>query len=307
MDFNDNARIDASEIEDRRGQGGGGGMLGSLPGGALTAGGGGLGIVAVIVVVLVQVLGGGGGTAAYQGPDPSATGPVQVSECRTGADAQKRADCRIAAIANSVQDYWAGALAAKRIRYTESDTVLFTSTTSSGCGQATADMGPFYCPTDSKVYLDLSFFSDMLVGKLGAEGGPFAEAYVVAHEYGHHVQDLQGTMSRAARLGSQGATSGSVRLELQADCYAGVWGHHATTTRDADGNTLISNLTQDDISRAIDSASAVGDDRIQKETSGQVTPESWTHGSSAERRKWFMTGYRSGTMDHCNTFAAGAL
>jgi predicted metalloprotease len=307
MDFNENARIDSSEVEDRRGQSGGGGVLGSLPGGALTAGGGGLGIVGIIIVVLFQVLGGGGGTAAYQGPDPSATGPVKVSECKTGADAEKRADCRITAIANSVQDYWAGELPTKKIKYTESDTVLFTSATSSGCGQATSDMGPFYCPTDKKVYLDLGFFSDMLEGKLGAEGGPFAEAYVVAHEYGHHVQDLQGTMAKAVRLGSQGATSGSVRLELQADCYAGVWGHHATTTKDADGNILITNLTQDDINRAIDSASAVGDDRIEKETSGQVTPESWTHGSSAQRQKWFMTGYKSGAMADCNTFAANAL
>ena len=306
MDFNQNARIDSSEVEDRRGQSGGG-VLSSLPGGALTAGGGGLGIIGVIVVVLFQVLGGGGGTTAYQGPDPSATGPVQVSACKTGADATARTDCRITAIANSVQAYWTGALKAKHIAYTESDTVLFTSSTTSGCGQATSDMGPFYCPTDKKVYLDLDFFADMLQGKLGAEGGPFAEAYVVAHEYGHHVQDLQGTMSKASALGSQGAKSGSVRLELQADCYAGVWGHHATTTKDADGNVLITRLTQDDVNRAIDSASAVGDDRIEKETSGQVTPESWTHGSSAQRQKWFMTGYTSGNMDDCNTFAANAL
>ena len=306
MDFNQNARIDSSEIEDRRGQSGGGGVLSSIPGGALTAGGGGLGIVGIIVVVLFQVLSGGGGTA-YQGPDPSNTGPVQVSQCQTGADAAKRTDCRVAAIANSVQAFWSAELKTKGITYTEADTVLFTSSTSSGCGQATSDMGPFYCPTDKKVYLDLGFFSDMLQNKLGAEGGPFAEAYVVAHEYGHHVQDLQGTMTTAARLGSQGAKSGSVRLELQADCYAGVWGHHATTTKDADGNILISDLSQDDINRAIDAASAVGDDRIEKETSGQVTPESWTHGSSAERQKWFMTGYTTGNMNSCNTFAANAI
>ena len=307
MDFNENARIDSSEIEDRRGQGGGGGVLGSLPGGALTAGGGGLGIVGIIIVVLFQVLG-GGGTAAYQGPGPerdrTGQGRPSARPARTPRSAPTAGSprsptaCRTTGRVNCP---------AKRIKYTESDTVLFTSATSSGCGQATSDMGPFYCPTDKKVYLDLGFFSDMLEGKLGAEGGPFAEAYVVAHEYGHHVQDLQGTMAKAARLGSQGATSGSVRLELQADCYAGVWGHHATTTKDADGNILITNLTQDDINRAIDSASAVGDDRIEKETSGQVTPESWTHGSSAQRQKWFMTGYKSGNMADCNTFAANAL
>jgi uncharacterized protein len=303
MDFNDNANIDASQVEDRRGQSGGG-VLSSLPGGMLTAGGGGLGIVAVIVVVLLQVLGGGSGnnfTAAD--PDPSGTGAVQVSSCKTGADANARADCRIAAIANSVQAYWSVELPKRGVKYTESNTVIFTSSTSSGCGQASAAMGPFYCPTDKLVYLDLSFFNDMLEGQLGAKGGSFAEAYVIAHEYGHHVQDLLGTMTKAQRLGSTGATSGSVRLELQADCYAGVWGNHATTTKDANGNTLITNLTQDDIDRAIDAAEAVGDDRIQQESQGSVNPEQWTHGSAAERKKWFMIGYQSGDMTKCDTFS----
>ncbi|MEP6852422.1 MAG: neutral zinc metallopeptidase, partial [bacterium] len=188
MDFNDNASIDSSQVEDRRGQGGGG--FGGLPGGALTAGGGGLGIIGVIVVIVLQLAGGGGGSGfSAADPDPSQTGPVQVSQCRTGADADKRADCRITAVANSVQDYWAKELPRRGKRYTEADTVIFTSSTSSGCGQATKDIGPFYCPTDKKVYLDLTFFSDMLSGQLGAEGGPFAEAYVIAHEYGHHIQD----------------------------------------------------------------------------------------------------------------------
>lgn len=305
MDFNDNASIDASQIEDRRGQGGGGGgggILGGLPGGALTAGGGGLGLIGVVVVVLLQVLGGGASGPSGANPDPAGTGPVQVSQCRTGADANRQADCRITAVANSVQAYWAAELARRKVRYTESDTVLFTSSTSSGCGQASKDMGPFYCPTDKKVYLDLSFFQDMLHNQLGAEGGPFAEAYVIAHEYGHHVQDLLGTMSQANRLGAKGATSGSVRLELQVDCYAGVWGNHATTTRDANGNVLIQNLTRDDINRAINAADAVGDDRIQQQSQGSVNPESWTHGSAAEREKWFSTGLKTGNLDQCDTF-----
>ncbi len=315
MDFNDNASIDTSQIEDRRGQGGGGGGFGGggfgggslggggFPGGAMAAGGGGLGLIAVIVVVLFQVIGGGASGTPASNPDPGGTGPVQVSACRTGADANRQADCRITAVANSVQEYWAQELPKHNVRYTESDTVLFTSSTSSGCGQATKDAGPFYCPTDKKVYLDLSFFQDMLQNQLGAEGGPFAEAYVIAHEYGHHVQDLLGTMTKAGRLGAKGATSGSVRLELQADCYAGVWANHATTTTDANGNVLIQNLTQDDVNRAINAADAVGDDRIQQESQGSVNPEQWTHGSAAEREKWFKIGRSSGSMTSCDTFS----
>ena len=307
MDFNDNAGIDSSQVEDRRGRsGGGGGVLSSLPGGLATAGGGGLGIVGVVVFVLFQLLSGGGSGFTAADPDPSSTGSVQISTCRSGADANARADCRITAIANSVQAFWAVELPKHKVGYTESDTVIFTSSTTSGCGQASSDMGPFYCPTDKKVYLDLSFFKDMLQGQLGAEGGSFAEAYVIAHEYGHHIQDLLGTMATAQKLGSTGATSGSVRLELQADCYAGVWGNHATTTTDANGNALIENLTQDDINRAIDAAEAVGDDRIQQETQGRVNPEQWTHGSAAERKKWFTVGFQSGDPSRCTTFS-GAL
>ena len=308
MDFNDNASIDNSEVEDRRGQGGGGGMLSGLPGGALTAGGGGLGLIGIIIVVILQLAGGGsgGGGSAISGvgADTGAPATGATSQCSSGADARAREDCRILLIQESIQNFWGTELPqVKNVTYTKSKIVLFTSSTTSGCGQASSDMGPFYCPIDKKVYLDLSFFSDMLQKQLGAQGGTFAEAYVVAHEYGHHVQDLLGIMTKANKMGGQGPNSGSVRLELQADCYAGVWGNHAATTRDANGNTLISNITTDDVSRAIDAAQSVGDDRIQQETQGRVSPEQWTHGSAAERKKWFTTGYTTGDMNKCDTFS----
>ena len=166
-------------------------------------------------------------------------------------------------------------------------------------------MGPFYCPTDKHVYLDTTFFKDMLEGQLGAKGGPFSQAYVLAHEYGHHVQDLLGTMSKVRT--QQGRNSDAVRLELQADCYAGIWTKHATTADDAGGEPYILDLTQDDINRALDAAAAVGDDRIQRKTSGRVDPDSWTHGSAESRMRWFSTGLSKGTLEACDTFSARTL
>ena len=167
-------------------------------------------------------------------------------------------------------------------------------------------MGPFYCPADKYVYIDSTFFDDMLEKDLGAEGGDFAEAYVVAHEYGHHVQDLLGTMAKAQSR-ETGPTSPSVRLELQADCYAGVWAHSATTVEDENGEVFITDITEDDIRRAIDAATAVGDDRIQQRTQGHVNEEQWTHGSAEERVRWFTRGYQEGTLDSCDTFSASSL
>jgi predicted metalloprotease len=195
--------------------------------------------------------------------------------------------------------------AQSRAPYTESVTTLFSGEVSTGgCGDATSAVGPFYCPADDTVYIDTTFFDAMLEGQLGATGGDFAEAYVIAHEYGHHVQDILGTMDRVR--GGTGADSDAVKLELQADCYAGMWAKYATTVEDASGEVFILELTQDDIAEAIDAAEAVGDDRIQERVEGQVRPETWTHGSAAERREWFMTGYQRGTLDACDTFN-GAL
>jgi predicted metalloprotease len=185
--------------------------------------------------------------------------------------------------------------------------VLFSQAVNTGCGMADSAVGPFYCPGDRKVYLDLTFFGT-LQRDFGAEGGPFAQAYVVAHEYGHHVQNLLGTMNKVSRNSRPGADSPSVRLELQADCYAGVWSHHATTVPTANGQPLIVELTQQDINDALDAAARIGDDYIQSELGGgRVNPDAFTHGSSAQRQRWFGTGYEAGDPARCNTFDARDL
>ncbi|MDQ6874968.1 MAG: neutral zinc metallopeptidase [Actinomycetota bacterium] len=283
MTFNDNVSLDTSQVQDRRG-------LGRIPGGGLTVGGGGLGVVGLIIALLLGVnpLSGGGPSQQAAAPSDLAT------RCRTGADANRDEDCRIVGVVNSVQKYWAGELRG----YTPAPTEFFSGSVDTGCGPATAEVGPFYCPTDDHVYLDLGFFAD-LRSKFGAKGGPFAQAYVVAHEYGHHIQDLVGTTGKVGN-DRQGPQSGSVRLELQADCFAGVWARHAVETG------FFSRLTDQNIADGLDAAAAVGDDRIQREFQGRVNREAWTHGSSAQRQHWFTVGYQAGEPARCNTFS-GAI
>jgi predicted metalloprotease len=300
MQFDDDAALDTSEVQDNRG-----GALGGLPGGGKTLGGGVVGILVLIASVVFGVdpglLSGSDSTTSSNAGARSGTGSGDLAaDCRTGADANSKEECRIVAVVDSVQAFWKQTETAAGKSYTQAPTWLFTGSVNTGCGNATSEVGPFYCSADDKVYLDLGFF-DELSSKFGAKGGPFAEAYVIAHEYGHHIQDLSGTISRGS---GQGRTSGSVKLELQADCYAGVWAHHATTTPDpASGKPLITELTQDDINLGLDAAAAVGDDRIQEKYQGKVTPDTWTHGSAAQRQQWFSTGYKSGTVGACNTFA----
>jgi predicted metalloprotease len=294
MQFDDDGRLDTSEVQDRRGS--------RLPGGRATVGGGLVGLVALLLGLFFGTDEFGLSSDGSDSPTASASSAAQVQQhCRTGRDANTQQDCRIVAVVNSVQDYWRGEFQRRRGSYTPASTVLFTDQVSTACGRATSAVGPFYCPGDRKVYLDLGFF-DELRTKFGATGGPFAQAYVVAHEYGHHVQNLTGTLGRA-QDGRTGQNSNAVKVELQADCYAGVWARHATRTpEESTGRPLITSLTDADIQDGLDAAAAVGDDRIQERYQGRVTPESWTHGSAAQRQQWFYTGYRSGDMGQCDTF-----
>ncbi|MFF9071488.1 neutral zinc metallopeptidase [Streptomyces sp. NPDC014735] len=295
MQFDDDADLDTSEVQDVRGS--------RIPGGAATVGGGVVGLIVLVVGLFLGIrpdqLGLSSGDS---GTTATASSPAQVEQsCRTGQDANTRDDCRTVAVVNSLQDFWTQEFQRQGEQYSKARTTLFTDRVNTACGSATSAVGPFYCPADRKVYLDLGFFEELRT-KFGSSGGPFSQAYVVAHEYGHHVQNLAGTLGRT-QDGRTGADSNSVRVELQADCYAGVWAHHATSTPDKrTGRPLITSLTQADIRDGLDAAEAVGDDRIQEKFQGRVTPESWTHGSAAQRQQWFTTGYRTGDMGKCNTF-----
>ncbi|HEY3715399.1 MAG TPA: neutral zinc metallopeptidase [Jatrophihabitantaceae bacterium] len=302
MSFNPNAKLDPSQVEDA-------GRGSSLGGRGIAVGGGGLGIVGIIVYLALTALTGGsvaGGLGDLSGQAVGQGGSAAtLSECKTGADANRLEACRAVGYVNSVQAWWKTEFAAGGKSYTPATTVFFEDSTNTGCGPATTDVGPFYCPADKHVYIDLGFFQE-LHDKFGATAGSFAQGYVLAHEYGHHVQDLLGIESQVRTR--QGPTSDSVRLELQADCFAGVWAKHATEPG-ADGSpALISEITTDDFDRALDAASRIGDDWIQKNLGGgTVQQDKFTHGSSAQRKKWLTTGYQTGDPNSCDTFSASNL
>jgi predicted metalloprotease len=297
--FNPNAPLDRSQVEDVRGGGGVGGGFGGFGGRGMLLGGGGIGSVVLLVIYLLLSNGTGlSNTSGVQDPNVVAQQSGGLQHCNTGADANKYEDCRIVGYVDSIQKFWSDQLTQSGRQYQPAKTVLFSGQASTGCGTASSAVGPFYCPQDQLVYLDLGFFQDLQT-KFGAKGGSLAEGYVVAHEYGHHVQDLTGLLS--SNTGQQGASGSSVRTELQADCYAGVWANHAASTG------FLQPLTSADISQALDAAAAVGDDRIQKETQGRVSPETWTHGSAAQRDRWFSTGYQKGDPAACDTFRATNL
>ena len=286
MQYNKNVRLDHSQVT-----GGGGGA------GRIAVGGGvGIGILLFVLSQLfgVDLTGLAGGGQSEARPDSDA-----YAHCQTGADIETYRDCRWVAYTNSIQNYWDQAYSGYQVTQTRT----FSDQVSTACGTATSAVGPFYCPADSYVYLDTTFF-DQLINQLGAQGGDAAEAYVIAHEYGHHIQNLTGVLEQVQRAGQQtGPDSPQVRLELQADCYAGVWFKHVVN----DPTGPIATVTQDDLNRAIDAALAVGDDRIQQRVQGRVNPDAWTHGSSENRKRWLATGYNTGDPNACNTFTATQL
>lgn len=294
MTFNDNARIDSSRVTRRRGGAGGG----------IAIGGGAGGIVIVLLFLLMQFLGGGDATSALNGlgndTQDQTTDQDFAASCTTGAQANASADCRVAGTIQSLDDYWADAMPGLGKQLTLPGIVVFDNSTQSACGMASGATGPFYCPTDQTIYLDTAFFGE-LESKYGSSGGPLAQMYVVAHEYGHHIQHELGVFE-VANTSKTGANSDSVKVELMADCLAGVWAGHAATTQDADGVTLIEPLTDQDVNDALSAAAAVGDDRIQEQATGHVDESAFTHGSAEQRQAAFTTGYTKGTATACDTF-----
>jgi uncharacterized protein len=271
----------SNNVEDRRGI--------SLRGGAI---GGGAVLIAVVAALLgappglVRALLGGGGT-------------TQEETSRTPTPAEEKAADFVKVVLGSTEDVWSTVLPIEGPEYQPPRLVLFTDMVESACGNASSAVGPFYCPPDHRVYLDLGFFAE-LSQRFGAPGD-FAQAYVVAHEIGHHVQNLMGISSKVAnarsRVSREEANQISVRTELQADCLAGVWAFHANRTRHL--------LEPGDAEEGLRAAAAIGDDTLQKAARGRVVPESFTHGSSAQRVRWFKTGMKSGQIRDCDTFAAG--
>ncbi|MBA3744530.1 MAG: neutral zinc metallopeptidase [Sporichthya sp.] len=293
MKFDDNS-VDASGVRDRRGRGG-----------AAAIGGGGVGIVGLVIYVLISVLGGGSGV------DPSllfpSDGSVQsqaddsgdlATRCNTEGAIERDDDCYLVKVYNEINEVWTADFTGQGETYERPALTFFESAVSTGgCGRASSQVGPFYCPGDRSIYIDIGFLAQ-LQQEFGA-AGRYAQAYILAHEAGHHLQTLLGTeqeMRDAQRSSKKDANALSVAFELQADCYAGVWSRLA----DDAGNVSVGEA---EVKQAQAAAAAVGDDRIQEKSTGRVDPESWTHGSAAQREKWFTTGRSSGDLDACNTFA----
>jgi len=276
------------------GLGGGGGI-------PIPMGGGIGGIVLVIIIfVVVQFLGGGGlgGSLGGLGGGTSGGGQGPLTSLDPADDEVQFVN----AVTVDLQTFWSERFSAAGKQYPETRTVVFSDQTSTGCGVASSATGPFYCPADQNVYLDLGFF-DELSRRFGAPGD-FAQAYVIAHEYGHHVQDALGIMNQVQQeQTSSNANDLSIRLELQADCLAGVWAHSVWANPD---QADVESITEADVQEGINAAQSVGDDRIQQQSTGSINEKTWTHGSAAQRAKWFNTGFKQGTTESCDTFAAAS-
>ena len=299
MDINEDAQIDTDQISDQRSGGG----LAGLP---IPIGG--RGLVGTIITIVALLVGGGVGfNAMTGGPGQEGDNSTLREACSTANPNRfERTDCRNALYVNSIQDYWRDALPQTfGARYRQARTVFFAQAVNTGCGAADSGVGPFYCPADSQIYIDLTFY-DELANRFGAPGA-FAQPYVLAHEYGHHIQNLLGTsdqVRRAQQRDPSNANAYSVALELQADCFAGVWTRHAAETTDASGRPLFTRITQQDIQQALQAAAAVGDDAIQRRAGGAVNESQFTHGSSAQRQQWFTRGFQNGDGRACNTFGS---
>ncbi|MDY6054287.1 neutral zinc metallopeptidase [Micrococcus sp.] len=311
MTFNSNVQIDAGRAR----RGGGGGM-----GRGVAIGGGG-GLLALLLAIFAPGwadqlgvdTGAGSGMGQYRQQYPTGGGStLPASECSTGADANRSVDCRVIATTESADAFW-GAYMAQHpsVDWRQPDLTLFSRTVTTGCGAATSATGPFYCPADESMYFDTDFFATLSTD-FGATGGPLAEEYIVAHEYGHHVQNVVGWL-RYSQDGRTGPDSNAVRAELQADCLAGMWAGHAATTVDPEsGEPYLQPISREELAQAIDAAGAVGDDRIQERYRGRVNPEGFTHGTAEQRQAWFMRGYQTSAerepdINQCNTFQAASL
>jgi hypothetical protein len=250
----------------------------------------------LLIVIVTLVMGGDPGTILQMLETGGGTAPTDAGAMGTPDD---EAGEFIAAVLGDTEDTWSAIFGASGSTYQPPTLVLFTDAVQSACGTNSAAVGPFYCPPDQQVYIDLSFFRD-LHERFGAPGD-FAQAYVIAHEVGHHVQNLLGTAeqvhSMRGRSTEAQSNALSVRMELQADCFAGIWGYHARTQRDL--------LDRGDVEEALAAAAAIGDDRLQRQSTGRVSPESFTHGTSEQRMRWFRAGLQSGSVDRCDTFSEG--
>jgi len=293
MTFNTGARLNPSRVQ-RRGRSAGAGGI------AVGGGIGGLLLVLLGLVFGVDLTGltGDDGGSTVAANDPALQQQLEES-CKTGADANNSTECLVVGTANSLDSYWSSAMPALGASFEYPGVVLFNSQTSTACGTASVQTGPFYCPTDQTIYLETDFFQ--ILSQLGGSTGPLAQEYIIAHEYGHHIQQLLGVFDIADRSGT-GATSDSVKVELMADCLAGVWTHFASTAPDASGTPFLVPPTDAEINDALSAAGAVGDDRIQEATEGQANPDSFTHGTSDQRVQAFLLGYQSGSVAQCDPF-----
>ncbi|WP_333812794.1 neutral zinc metallopeptidase [Timonella senegalensis] len=295
MTFQDGGSFDSNRVKKRSG-------------GKIAAGGG-IGVIAIALLsqfidlgpltpLIQQLLGGGSSTPSTE------TG---LEGCETAEDANTKDECRYGWTLESLDTYWATALPQQTgIKYTAPGAVSFENQVSTACGSATSASGPFYCPGDQTVYIDVAFY-DVLRSQFGTSAGPLAQQYIIAHEVGHHIENLTGLLAKAQRQGT-GPESDSVRTELMADCLAGMWaGAAATTINPETGKPDLEPITEAQLRDALDAAAAVGDDRIQQAQTGQVNPHAFTHGSAAQRQKWFMNGYQNQDINKCNAFASKDL